>query len=103
MARSPVPIRPERIEQVRAVPGQRTQCLRGLPRRLDLAVTGAVQGRRRREDNEVHHEIREQHPGIDVKRGIGSSCVVAPRRWARVWRPRAFSSSTSWEACQKKR
>src|SRR2546428_4488696 len=42
-------------------------------------------------------------PVATSSRASASSCAVAPRRWATVRRPRAFSSSTSCDACQKKR
>jgi hypothetical protein len=42
-------------------------------------------------------------PVLTSRRASASSWEVAPRRWARVFFPRLFSSSTSWVACQKNR
>ena len=66
----PGPDDAEREQEVGGVAGQRTQCLGRLPARLDLVLAGAVERRCRREDDEVHDQVREEHPGGHVEARI---------------------------------
>ena len=62
---------PEREEEVGGVAGERPQGFGGLARRRDLGEPRAVEGRRRREDDEVHHDVREEHARVHVEPGVG--------------------------------
>ena len=62
---------PQREEAVREVAGQGTQGLGGLARGLDLGPSGRMQGRGRREHDEEHRDVREQHAGEDGEPRVG--------------------------------
>ena len=51
--------------------GEGTQGLRSLARRLDILHAGAMKRGRGGEDDEVHHEVREEHAGVDVEARVG--------------------------------
>src|SRR5215467_13469062 len=57
-------------EEVRAVAGERPQRLRGLASGLDASHVSPMQGGRRGEDDEVHHEIGKEHANADIEPGV---------------------------------
>src|ERR1019366_9504857 len=63
------PAQTQAEEPVRAVTGQRTQRLGGIARGGDGRFAVSVQRGGRRENDEVHHQVRKEHAGEDVVPG----------------------------------
>src|SRR2546428_4395937 len=52
----------DREGQAREVPRERTERLRGVAARVDVPDPAAAQRHGRREDDEIHDEVRDEHP-----------------------------------------
>ena len=62
----PVPSESEGKEPIRSISGQWPESLGGFSGRRNIGLPMRVKGRGRRQDDEVHHEIREEYAGQDI-------------------------------------
>ncbi len=81
MESKPVPMKPMRKEHGGGVSSEWTERLGGLAGGADVADAGRIQGRRRGKDDEVGHQVGQDHAGVDVqlrtpKLGLGGVQLV---------------------------
>ena len=96
---------PDRVEERRRSGRRGARGPRATSREVsDVGDAVGVQGERGRQDDEEHHEVREERSDADVEPAVAQISRGSPRaRSDERPRPVAFSSSTSCDACQKKR
>ena len=66
--------------EAREISGERTQRLRRIRAGGDLRLPAGVERECRRQDDEIHDQVREEHPEVDVDRRdpqLGPACAAA--------------------------